>query len=275
MQGLGCCYIFTAAMFTIKKIISVFVMPLGLVVAIWLAGAVLFFSKKRRGLGGSLMLLAALLLVGLSLPVVGQALLRPLETDAGSYAEPQALALAGVRDVVVLAGGTNTGQRPVSDKLSQSSLKRLIEGVHLWRGLPRARLILSGGVLSGDVSSARRMADLAQTMGVPPHAIVLEEQSKDTADEARLLVPLLSGKPFALVTSASHMPRSLALFKAQGLDPVPAPTDFRSTSDQPWYVYALPCIEGLYMSSAAFHEYLGLLWARFHDFWPPQTEPAP
>lgn len=259
-------------MFTIKKILSVFFMPLGLVITIWLAGALLFFWKKRRGLGGSLMALAAILLIGFSLPVVGQALLNPLETEAGTYASPEALAFTGVRDIVVLAGGTQTGQRPVSDKLNQATLKRLIEGVRLWRNLPMATLVLSGGAISGEVSSARRMADLAQAMGVPRHAIVLEDQSKDTADEARLLAPMLAGRKFALVTSASHMPRSLALFKARGMEPVPAPTDFRSTSDEPWYVQALPRIEGLSMSSTAFHEYIGLMWAQFHDFWPPEPE---
>lgn len=262
----------TAAMFVIKKIITVFIMPLGLIILVWLTGAALFFRKNRRGLGGVLMLLAAVMLIGFSMPVVGRALLSPLENQAGPYASPEALALAGVRDVVVLAGGTNAGQRPVSDKLSQATLKRLIEGVRLWRGLPRAKLILSGGSVAGEESSAKLMFDLALAMGVPRHALVLEDQSKDTADEARFLAQTLSGSRFALVTSAGHMTRSLALFRAQGLDPVPAPTDFKANSDDPWYVLWLPRSQGLSLSSAAFHEYMGLLWAGFHDYWPNAAE---
>ncbi|QIT55876.1 hypothetical protein HC341_12030 [Aquisalimonas sp. 2447] len=59
---------------------------------------------------------------------------------------------------------------------------------------------------------------------------------------------------------------AMALFRAQGLDPVPAPTEYMAPARPPgagWNVYYLrPSATGLRMTERAFHEYLGLAWGR-------------
>jgi len=62
-------------------------------------------------------------------------------------------------------------------------------------------------------------------MGVSDSDIVLEPDSKDTKDEAVLIQKIVGNEKLILVTSASHMPRSMALFKKRGMQPIPAPTD--------------------------------------------------
>ena len=65
--------------------------------------------------------------------------------------------------------------------------------------------------------------------------------------------------PFVLVTSATHMKRAVALFNFHGLDPIPAPTYFLiKESDR---VTPMPSSGSLGKSEAAFHEYLGIVWA--------------
>jgi uncharacterized SAM-binding protein YcdF (DUF218 family) len=92
--------------------------------------------------------------------------------------------------------------------------------------------------------------------------VILESLSKDTKDEARLIKNIVGNDRFVLVTSASHMPRSMALFKKLGMQPIPAPTDYWVKERQgisPAMFF--PSSNGLRKAERAFYEYLGLAWA--------------
>jgi uncharacterized SAM-binding protein YcdF (DUF218 family) len=59
------------------------------------------------------------------------------------------------------------------------------------------------------------------------------------------------------------MPRSVSLFRKQGLDPLPAPTDHEAIQGNGLRPGAFfPSGNGLKKSESAVHEYLGTLWAR-------------
>ncbi|NIA11024.1 MAG: hypothetical protein GWP10_15165 [Nitrospiraceae bacterium] len=91
--------------------------------------------------------------------------------------------------------------------------------------------------------------------------ILLESASKDTKDEAHLIKDIVGNDGFILVTSASHMPRSMALFEKHGMRPIPAPTEYlvkESRKIDPSIFF--PSAEGLRKTERAFHEYLGLGW---------------
>lgn len=90
--------------------------------------------------------------------------------------------------------------------------------------LPKTRLILSGGGAFDPVPNAEMMADVAIALGVVEKDLVRETTSKDTKDEARLLKEIVGDDTFVMVTSASHMPRSMALFLKLGMNPIPAST---------------------------------------------------
>jgi uncharacterized SAM-binding protein YcdF (DUF218 family) len=94
----------------------------------------------------------------------------------------------------------------------------------------------------------------------------LESSSKDTKDEARLIKDMVGNESFFLVTSASHMPRSVALFKKEGMNPIPAPTDHRIKERQrlsPGMFF--PWAGNLIKAELAVHEYLGLGWAKIRN----------
>lgn len=244
------------ALLIMKKIVSALVLPMGLGLVLLMLG----LSWRRRSGGLALLLAALLLLGGLSLPVVGMALLSPLESAAGDYADPAELARTGVNTVVILGGGISPSERPLAEQLSRASLARLHEGVRLFRGLPGARLVISEGKLLGGLGCAEIMARLAQGMGVGRAAITLDESSLDTEDQARNLAPMLRGRKFVLVTSAFHVPRTRRLFQREGLDPIMAPADFRAKGERPNYFWFLPSATGLALSELALKEYLGRLW---------------
>jgi uncharacterized SAM-binding protein YcdF (DUF218 family) len=90
----------------------------------------------------------------------------------------------------------------------------------------------------------------------------LDPDSLDTADQAELIAKMLGREKFILVTSAAHMPRSMALFKRRGMQPIAAPTDFRaSTTPSSDPTRFFPGATSLGQTQTALHEYLGLAWA--------------
>lgn len=169
--------------------------------------------------------------------------------------------------VVVLSGGqASQPLYPANTLLYGASLKRLVEGLRLLHQLPKAKLILSGGGYGGEVAESSHLADVVRYLGVDSQRLILEVDSVNTADQARELKAQLQGKAFYLVTSAIHMPRAMALFKAQGLDPIPAPTDFTLYwQDERWQKTWLPNASNMMYLSIALHELLGMLWSQsFH-----------
>ena len=91
--------------------------------------------------------------------------------------------------------------------------------------------------------------------------IYIQNRALTTIDNAKNIKEFLNkikNIKLALVTSAYHMKRSLDEFKRVGLSPTPMATDFKVSQDN-YFLYYLPTAKGLYLSSTALHEYLGLL----------------
>ncbi|MCA1904996.1 MAG: YdcF family protein [Desulfarculus sp.] len=248
--------------FVAKKLVSRLVFPVGLILGLGLAGGLLRWLRPRSRSGGWLLALAGLLLFLLASPLVSHWLVASLEAQAGDYADPARLAALGVRWVVVLAGGVNPGDLTPGDRLGRHTLKRLLEGLRLWRALPGSTLILSGGAYPPGQPEAEAMAALARDLGAPEEALVLETASWDTEDQARILAARLGREPFALVTSAAHLPRALIMFRAHGAHPQPAPADFQARKLEWNYELVMPTAAALAGSEAASYEYVGLTWLR-------------
>ena len=89
------------------------------------------------------------------------------------------------------------------------------------------------------------------------------DQALDTEDESDAVRRQLGNEPLALVTSAWHMPRSVALFRAAGMDPLPCPTDFCAADDGSFHWRDLLWdIDSLERSTWAVRERIGCLWLR-------------
>lgn len=108
------------------------------------------------------------------------------------------------------------------------------------------------------------MADVALALGVDGKDIILESVSRDTKDQARLVKKMIGCDRLILITSAAHMPRAMALFKKLDMQPVPAPTDHLYNKDPAGRSFSdyFPNAKAALKSRIAFHEYLGLVWAK-------------
>lgn len=248
-------------LFTLKKIVSAFFYPLQLAGILWLIGVIVWIKRPRSRKGLALVAASGIWLLVMSSPLASFLIVKPLENMAGPYAEPAGLAGKGVEYIVVLGGDIRFGNLTPADRVANSSLVRVMEGIRLWKGIPGSRLVLSGGSESaGVMTSAEAMSLLALQLGVPKDAIVLEDRSLDTEEEARLLKPFLANRKFALVTTALHMNRSLMHFRRVGLDPFPAPADFQAKKFRYGVRSFIPSVDSLLRSQAGVHEYLGTLF---------------
>jgi len=249
-------------MFLLKKIVAPLFFPMTLTLGILIFGLFLLSLTRRQKTGKIVVLIGIIFLGMLSYGAVSDVLLRPLE-----YQYPPLLNLKSIQNVkwiVVLGGGhVSDPKLPITSKISEASLVRLIEGIRIYRGISESKLILSGGAPFERISDAKIMAEVAIAIGAKSQDLILEELSKDTEEEAQLIQQAVGRDRFVLVTSASHMPRSIALFKRLGMHPIPAPTDHLVKECQeisPGMFY--PSAAGIYKAERAFYEYLGLAWAK-------------
>jgi uncharacterized SAM-binding protein YcdF (DUF218 family) len=251
-------------MFLIKKIMAPFFMPLSVVLLLSLVGLFcLWFTRKEKA-GKVFATVAFGLLALLSYDPISDLLAGPLEKTYPPIMNAESV--EGIRWIVVLGGGSEVdGALPSSTYLCEASLRRLDEGVRLHKRIPDSKVVITGASgFSGIIPVAQVMADATREWGVKAEDMVVETQSRDTEDHAVFVQEIVGQDRFLLITSASHMPRAVALFRARGMEPIPAPTDYMSVEREgglrPDCFF--PSAGALVKAERALHEYLGLMWAR-------------
>jgi uncharacterized SAM-binding protein YcdF (DUF218 family) len=262
----------------LSKFLPLLVYPLGLACLLILAAIILHRRKKlQRSL--LIFILVALWLGGNRW--VADSLVRSLEwrhLPPPELNETQDDYLAEA--IVLLAGGTLSAQYPRPIVEVNGAGDRVIYAAYLYQQGKAPLILLSGGRIdwmeSGS-SPAEDMASLLTMLQVPEKAMLLEDTSRNTSESAVAAWEMLSIKgirKIILVTSAEHMPRSLALFEKQGFEVIPAPTDYSITQEEwerlthpdlsTFLVNLLPEAGNLASTSTALKEYIGMLvsWLR-------------
>ncbi len=254
-------------LFGLKKLISFWLMPLPVCLALLLAGLWLTRSVRRARLGRALLLLGTTLLVLSTNKVVSKAMIAPLEQRYAAIpelrdGEPPPSALAACRFVVVLGSGhTDAPGLAATLQLSEAGLSRITEGSRLLHALPSAKLVVSGPPVGANPSHATVLARAAESLGIVRERIVFVDTARDTEDEANAVKKLVGDAPVALVTSAWHMPRAAGLFRHAGVNILPCPAGFLGNRNRDFRLDDLTWdSESLFRSNWAWHEYLGLLW---------------
>ncbi|WP_027858893.1 YdcF family protein [Marinobacterium jannaschii] len=160
---------------------------------------------------------------------VGNYLLRPLEQRF-----PQPELPTEIGGIIVLGGGENP---ELSQNWGQPQFNAAAERVmvlpQLMQKYPQAQVIFSGGsgrVLRQDVKGADGVGQWLRGLQLGER-LTLERQSRNTHENAVLSKPLAEDldKPWLLITSAFHMPRSVGIFRQQAWPVIPYPVDYYST----------------------------------------------
>lgn len=247
--------------FVLKRVLGDLLQPLPVLLLAVAAGVALQALRRRRT-GAAVLAAAAALLACLGYGWPADGWLRDLEWRHPPLAD--AAPHRGVRWVVVLGGGVVSDPRlPVTGQLTEGAQLRVVEGVRLYRQLAGAKLLVSGGPVFDDVPESRALAGLAAALGVPPADIVEDSLSLDTEQQAMEVRRVTGGDSLLLVTSAYHMPRSMALFRKAGLPCLAAPTHFlakRRTRPSPDRLF--PNSGAIRRAEVLCHELVGMAWAR-------------
>ncbi|QKV18087.1 YdcF family protein [Oricola thermophila] len=249
--------------FTVSKVGWLLVQPLGLV-AIALVVLVVLAIRRRAMLSTWIAAFALAVLLVATQTNVGRLLLQPLEDR---YARPDAVPdPADIAGIIVLGGGFDG-----SVTLGRGGYElgeagdRFVEAVRLARLYPDAPVIVSGGeasligVTEGDAAIARRFF---AHFGLDSDRLLLETHSKNTHENAvytKNMLPDESTGDWLLITSAFHMPRSVGVFKGQGVSVVPWPVDYRTSGTEELKLGRDDPVSALSELSQALREYLGLL----------------
>jgi len=239
----------------------VYPLSLGLLLLVLAYSAALF---KRRKSFHLLFLFAVLILYLFSIEPVAHFLLTPLERRY-LLTKPTELKADAI---VVLAGDVRKKIYPREEV--EVSGNRVIKAIRLFKQKAAPIMVMTGG--SGDYfdqgfKEAILMKELAVQMEVPEDKIIIETESRNTRENTvytKQILDKINAKKVILVTSAFHLPRSVALFKKIGVEVIPAPSDFYVTDD-PYNPFSfIPSTGTLGHSSIAVEEYVGLLvyWLR-------------
>lgn len=244
-----------SALFT--RTLQMLVLPPASILLLMLLGFLLVWS--HRILGRLLVAAGFLLLYGLSLNPVSDLLIAPLEEGY----RPVDTRIVKADVIVVLGGGARGLPRlGLEPEPGEKSLQRLVAALKLHRSL-HIPIVCTGG--PGDpaqpqVSDSLVMARTLMELGIPKDQVRVDAASPNTIASARAMKQLLAGKRIILVTSAFHLKRALALFRAQGLDVIPEPCGYLSGQlDRSFYAF-IPRMDYLSTSTTALSERIAYAW---------------
>ena len=246
--------------FVLSKTLGLFMAPSNLMAALGLIGIALLFTRFRR-LASWLIVTSLVLIVFAGYSPLGNLLLLPLEQRF-----PPWDASRGAPDGIVVLGGAIIPEISLARGVValNGAAERITVTAELAHRYPNARIVLSGGTSSLNPNTPREapvaLKELV-ALGVAHDRITIDEQSRNTIENAVFSHLLASPKPderWILVTSAAHMPRAIAVFRAAGFPVEAYPVDYQTDGRNDVIgLHSLP--EGLEMTDQAIHEWAGLV----------------
>ena len=238
-----------------SDILKSLLLPSQMVVALLFIGIILKLIGRFQKWSTALFLTGAVLHFLFSTGVVATLLISPLEYR---YPFVQSAEEYDYVDTVVLLAGyaADDPLMPLSSQANSTSVYRVLESYRLFREGRLKRIIISG-----KKSCVSVMKALLVNLGVPYSAIIEDNGVTHTSHSAVSLKKYIGNESFFLVTSAGHMPRSVGVFRKQGMTPIPAPTDYQLPKK---YLNAslIPSPFHMSVSDLAVREYGGILWYR-------------
>ncbi len=247
--------------FALSKILGFFATPSNAIASICIIGVLLYILGRRRG-GLRWLTTGVALLLLFGFAPIGNLMLLPLSERFPAWKD------GGNNPAgIIVLGGAIDGPLSRARGLVEvnAAAERVIAMLDLARRFPDAKIVYSSGsgsLISPSVREAPIAGEMLRDMGVDTARVILESDSRNTAENAvftRRLVTPKPGERWLLVTSASHMPRSIGAFRAAGFDVEAYPVDWRTSG---WADATVPfdsLSDGLWRTDTAMHEWIGLV----------------
>jgi uncharacterized SAM-binding protein YcdF (DUF218 family) len=174
--------------------------------------------------------------------------------------EPAAIVLLGAGNTTI--HGWQGGHFSILEPTGGS---RVLEAVRIYRLMGNPLVISSGGLVAPrptDEPSGITMREALVRFGIPGSRIIVEQRSGNTHDEAVIVAAILRTlrvERVVLVTTDTHMRRSIAAFRAQKIEAIPAIAPDPELPI-PMFEWIVPTGRGLERTLAVAHELLGLVY---------------
>lgn len=242
-------------MFAFKKLITPFLLPPGVFIAILMVSGIIFLRKSRKA--GVLCVVIGAAFWLFSIAPVSDALMKGLEAGLTVPVNPQG-------DVIVLlGGGAYDGVKDLTGigAPSGDTLERIVTVVRLQKRMHIPVIVSGGAVFPWRKAEAPVDRRFLMDLGVPGREIIVDDKSRDTFENARYVKRICEKYHFRkpiLVTSAYHMRRSLMMFRLFSMEVTPVPAGFRTWNRRYGWTDYLP--GDLEEARTACREYIGLLY---------------
>jgi uncharacterized SAM-binding protein YcdF (DUF218 family) len=249
--------------FAASKIVGTFLSPVIVLLVLALAAASWPGDRWRRTLR-SIGIAAILILITVAMTPLGLMAAAPLENRF----PPPAADMPPPFGIIVPGGAVNGPVSQARGEIVFGEGERIIEAGFLARRYPQAEVVLTGGSgsLVVEPKEAPAARELLIELGVDPARIIVEDKSRNTAENARFTAAMVRPEPkqrWLLVTSAFHMPRAIGAFEKAGFDVVAVPVAYRTLGPGNGWQWDLDPGSGFGIFETAMHEWIGLAvyWA--------------
>jgi len=222
--------------FFLSKILWALFSPGTLILLMVMTGTALLFLHQIK-VAKLLLAAAGLLLVLITLFPVGDWLASPLEKRFPANPE-----LPRTVDGIILLGGAID---PLTSYIWNqpefgAAADRYFGFIEMANRYPRAKLVFTGGtgsLLDQEYKEADVALYFLESMGIRNSRLEIERDSRNTYENAinsKALMNPQPGENWLLVTSATHMPRSVGVFCQQNWPVIPYPVDHETTPGRQW-----------------------------------------
>ena len=260
--------------FITSKIVQFCIEPLNWVI-IFVVLSLLFLGLKKSHLGKRFLLLALFDLVLVGWLPTSEVFLRALE-DAVPKTNLAQVSEKDIGGIIILGGAIEGGEIAVDrGEISiHSAAERVTKAFELIRKYPDLPFIFSGfssRLSPKGISEADAFRQLITEQGLSDRFSHYENQSRNTYENVLYMKSMIDEfgkksadgvlKPWLLITSASHMYRSVKIFQKQQIQVIPVPVDYQTASTLRWASFDLE--DGIQNWHKLTHEAIGLFayWA--------------
>ena len=260
--------------FILSKVVQFCIEPLNWLL-IFLPLSLLFLSLRKPDLCRRFLLLALIDLVLVGWMPTSEIFLRALEDVVPKTSITQ-ISEGDIGGIIILGGAIEGGQIAVDrgEVSIYSAAERVTKAFELIHKYPNVPYIFSGysnRLLTQGFSEADAFKQLVQEQGLNEANAHYENQSRNTYENVLYMKPMIAQlgsrneagapKPWILITSASHMYRSVKIFEKQGIPVIPMPVDYQTGINLRWGKFDLE--DGAQNWNKLAHEFIGLFayWA--------------